>query len=542
MKLKRWLPLLLVFSLLLSSAAFAAEDKTHLDIQDTTELFAQADLLDKSGKTYDEHIVIDFALQNIKSGVDYNDGDILTKWFTQHFNMEWNIEAIPNEGGDDKIRTMINSDSMTDVLRWDSFYIDEVIDYIDQGYFYQFPEDWKERWPKLASLQDVVPAAELLRDRTDGNTYTLFRPIFYFNNPTENNTTHFGIYLRKDWAEAVGFELKDVYTPSEILEYARLVKENDPGKIGERLVPLSLYTTNARDLFIGQSYPQYSSLYKEDGTYKWGFADERTLEGLKLWQTAYNEGLIGKEFYTLNSDDSKNAYAVSGVSGGFANAANEGWVGGCWFDMISQGLDPEEAFWVAAVVGDDGFFHGTQSYNHWGNVFFSADIDEEVFERYMDIAEFCVDREVSRLVNIGFEGLDWEYADKKNDVISKINGAEFATMWPIYHLMSICGDDFIHDSYNVSDLSFLGDRFSKKIYATKDALVTEGSIMPIDKDTYGFTSNAQNMLSEVNYKTLLANLIVAEGDLETNWKAAIAEYAYIIDPALAELNELFGDK
>lgn len=61
-------------------------------------------------------------------------------------------------------------------------------------------------------------------------------------------------------------------------------------------------------------------------------------------------------------------------------------------------------------------------------------------------------------------------------------------------------------------------------------------------DTYGFTSDAQNMMTEIDYKPILANQIVAEGDLEENWKNVIAEYAYIVDPAVAELNELFGAK
>ena len=65
--------------------------------------------------------------------------------------------------------------------------------------------------------------------------------------------------------------------------------------------------------------------------------------------------------------------------------------------------------------------------------------------------------------------------------------------------------------------------------------------MPIDRDTYGFSSEIQNMMTEINYKSILANLIVAEGDLEENWKAVIEEYAYIVEPAVNELNELFGE-
>lgn len=546
MKLRNWIALLLALVLCMSSVsfAFADEEKTHLDIvgEEREALFAATDALDTTGKTYDEHIVIDFAVGYIKSGVDYNTCDLLAQWFCEHFNIEWNIEALPSDGTDDKVRTMINSDSMTDVLRWDNYYIDEIIEYIDQGYFYQFPEDWEERWPKLAALQQATPMSEILHERTDGNNYALFRPTYFFNNPSDKGVTPTGVILRKDWAEAVGFELKDVYTPSELLEYARLIKEQDPGNVGERLIPLSLYTSNARDTFITTLWPKHSSLYNDNGEYKWGFADERTLEGLKLWQTAYREGLIGSEFFTLSSTDSKNAYNISGISGGYYGTINQGWLGDAWDGLKDQGLDPEECLWAAGIVGDDGYYHDNESANYWGAVYFSADIDEATFERYMDIAEFCVDRDVMRLVNIGFEGVDWEWADEESDQITKINGLEFISMWPLYQLMSICGDDFVMDAYNVSENAFLVERFASKVIAAKEACLTEDSIIPIDGATYGFSSDTQNLLSEINYKTIFANLVVSEGDLETEWKAVIDEYAYIVDPALAELNELFGTK
>ena len=84
--------------------------------------------------------------------------------------------------------------------------------------------------------------------------------------------------------------------------------------------------------------------------------------------------------------------------------------------------------------------------------------------------------------------------------------------------------------------------FFREYGQVKDELVVEGSIIPIDRASYGFSSDAQNMMTEINYKSIMANLIVAEGDLEENWKNVIAEYAYIVDPAVAELNELFGAK
>ena len=158
----------------------------------------------------------------------------------------------------------------------------------------------------------------------------------------------------------------------------------------------------------------------------------------------------------------------------------------------------------------------------------------------MDIVEFSIDRNIQLFMNVGFENVDWK-VDAEGKV-EKINGAEWVTSWPLYHLMSICGDDFVADTNNVSEYAWLGAKYSQPVYDAKDALVKEDSIFPIDRASYGYTSDAQNMMTEINYKSIMANLIVAEGDLEENWKNVIAEYAYIVDPAVAELNELFGAK
>ena len=50
------------------------------------------------------------------------------------------------------------------------------------------------------------------------------------------------------------------------------------------------------------------------------------------------------------------------------------------------------------------------------------------------------------------------------------------------------------------------------------------------------------MYTNVDCDVIAVNLIVSDGDLETEWKAAVAENMYLAQPAVDELNELFGGK
>ena len=108
--------------------------------------------------------------------------------------------------------------------------------------------------------------------------------------------THTGLWYRKDWVEQLGFEIKDCYTVNEIMEMMRAVRDEDPGNVGDSLIPMEIPTANLPEVFI---YPNNvhardnMQFYQdENGEYQWGPADESTLYGLQRWRQAYEEGLL----------------------------------------------------------------------------------------------------------------------------------------------------------------------------------------------------------------------------------------------------------
>ncbi|MFR9256263.1 MAG: hypothetical protein ACLVJ6_12610, partial [Merdibacter sp.] len=180
MKLKNLLALLLALLMALGGASALAAEKEEVvyDEEDIALAKEYTDTLDTSGRTYDEHLVIELASEMLTDGMDYNNGSVASQWFTEHFNYEFDIVAIPDSNANDKVRTMINSGDVPDVLRWNNFDINEITSYIDQGLFYRLPDDWEERWPNIAHAQSLVPVAEALEEKVDG-TYGLFRVVMY---------------------------------------------------------------------------------------------------------------------------------------------------------------------------------------------------------------------------------------------------------------------------------------------------------------------------------------------------------------------------
>ena len=83
--------------------------------------------------------------------------------------------------------------------------------YAEQGLVKKLPDDWKTRWPNLAEAYEGTVVGPLLEEQF-GGTYFLPRPVFANNQPTEPLVTHQSIFMRKDWLEAVGAEVKQAYT------------------------------------------------------------------------------------------------------------------------------------------------------------------------------------------------------------------------------------------------------------------------------------------------------------------------------------------
>ena len=193
------------------------------------------------------HYTYQQATTSVNESVDYN-GDALSKYFEDKFNFDWDIISLTNENAEENVRIWINAMNLPDVTINNTYRNGEMMNYIQQGLLYRFPDDWKERWPNAAKAFELTSLGDAVAEQA-GGTYIFPRAIFANNYPAEKIVTHMSVYLRKDWAEAVGFPIKDAYKTSELMEFARLLKEKDPGNVGSRLIPIAVQPLWAPYLF-----------------------------------------------------------------------------------------------------------------------------------------------------------------------------------------------------------------------------------------------------------------------------------------------------
>ena len=496
--------------------------------------------------TYDTHVDLSWYKEGITGHEINYDGDALGQFWQDKFNVTIDLTAATMDDSDwnERLRIWINSGDMPDVAHW-GFNYGELADYAAQDAVYRFPDDWKERWPNVAASQEYVPGAAVAEEKL-GGTYVLFRTIFANHRPSERLSYHALLYMRKDWMEACGVEIKDTYSPSELEEIATKFKEMDPGNVGSQLVPISIRTYDMLKLYPGTDFtPAMDGYYKdENGQFQWAPADERTLESLKKYQNLYTSGLLDPEFYTLTRYEGTEKFYIGGTAGIVLDDGMGYMIQSRIEDGLQKnlGLDPDEVLHIAQLVGEDGKYHYREDMNFYGSIIFSPNLTDEEFERAMDILDFCSTEEGQEIINMGFEGEDWEL-DENGEYVSLLPNEITGNASSILGSKYPSADVFFGGIILGDDFQFVTPNYTKEtrdiishFYELRDELSDETTLLPREYD-YEFYSSRAKTQANMDLSEEYAQLILKEGDLETNWKNWVDEKMQLVQPLLDELNQ-----
>lgn len=498
-------------------------------------------------KDYSTHLKISMGLVTTNTNVNDVENDAFAKWFNEKFNIEWDIVAIATEDQcTENYRIWVNSGDIPDVCNWGYVHADAV-SWVEQDLIKRLPDDWRERWPNIAKAYDDSGVGKAF-DEMFGGTYYLPKPIYSTNKPVDILIPHTGVWYRRDWAEAVGTEIKDYYTTREIMDMMLKIKEQDPGKVGEALVPLEVPTANLPEVFV---YP--NSLHSrntqqyylgEDGVYHWGPADPETLEGLKLWREAYDMGILHKEFYTLpvgrpnEASMNQAGTAAMNVAAGMASVGSRQ----ATFLRTTQNVDPAEALAYAFVVDKDGDYLAGEIPNFAGTVFFSPNLDDEKFNRIMDIYDFSCTDEAQNAIRMGFEGEDWE-VNADGEIVSLLPpdmqpAQKYFCVQPLYTGMLVLPDNF---QLVNPILDKMWRDVARGQYVKKTAMAKDGYIAPLDYDVYFYNSMASQR-ANFNLAEEYASIVLKGPNVEESFNAWVAEKMPVVQPLLDELTAMANSK
>ena len=442
--------------------------------------------------------------------------------FTECTNLGWGE-------WDENMRIWINSGDTPDMMFYNINYLD-LLEYTDQDMLRNIPQEgFAENYPALNS---VIEASAINSEfvKRFGGLYVLPHTIFA-NPPTSPLINHESVVLRKDWLEAIGMEVKGAYTVDELIEYGSKVSAATdlpgaaPGQtFGLDSDKMELFS----QLFLVTYNPSYNTFRydSEKGEYVWGVDDPSSLEGLKEYQKAWKSGLLHREFY-VNTNRDPLANLSSGMSGSIITAGTPG-----FFNTIRKsyadvlGNDPENLVF-AAFTGNDGKTHKKEVTNYWGGTIFSPNLSDEKLERLLEMLDWLSTDAGQNMIRMGIYGTDWKYDE--NGQAKIINATiNYPSKTNFLDCIVMCGDGF--DLVNPAIPEEIRNA-TKRIYELK----SQGEIVPIDWDLFLFSGTYYDKFS-VDYDNELAALVVADGNLETNFNAWVAEKMPVVQKVLDELN------
>ncbi|MCU6707990.1 extracellular solute-binding protein [Paenibacillus sp. J5C_2022] len=170
----------------------------------------------------------------------------------------------------------------------------------------------EEHAPNLTAYLNANPDLKKLITTDEGNIYVM--PYF---NPEMNLRAYNGPAIRQDWLDKLGLEV-----PTTLEEWEKMLiafRDGDPNNNGEKdEIPLIFYPElmHVNHYFVG-AYGISSRYYQEDGQVKYGPVQPEYKEFLTLMNRWYNEGLIDKDFATMDGKlmNAKMAEGIAGAMG-----------------------------------------------------------------------------------------------------------------------------------------------------------------------------------------------------------------------------------
>lgn len=490
---------------------------------------------------YDKNIKISATALQIDEGYDYQNDQMVT-YFQDKFNVTLELIPISWSNWTDKNRVWISSGDMPDITFWDFNYTD-YNNYAEQGLIRELPEGIDEKYPNLAAEMKKTQISDFVKANMDGKLYMVPKVVF-FDKPADIITSHISIYYRKDWADKVGIEVGNTISLAELAQLSKAFSEQDPGGNGAgKTVGFASTPTNVLNTYLSVYSPSYANFYKKDGSYVWGPADPKTLEGLKALKTAIDDEVIYRDFFTAKAPADYLQLFYAGKTGIINHMAAYGMVYQVAkdFGKANPDLNPEEAVGVCVPVDDAGMWHGQEATNYWAASLFNPSIDDEKMDRILALMDYVSTQEGQDIINIGFEGKDYT---KENDQITITRDLDsegnFIPMSDSYKSFFFWAwFTVLWDNYDVNNPS-IPDYVKETVSDLYQVRAASTDISMVDFDLLTFSAPNIDKSRSIKIDEELTQVVLKDGDLEQNWNEWVKSKEPIINPSLDELNEAFA--
>jgi putative aldouronate transport system substrate-binding protein len=307
-------------------------------------------------------------------------------------NIDFTIKPMPHGEFDQKMAQMFATNDIPDVVQGYTMQGKDLGGAIEAGIFMPLDDLLKQHGPNL--LKKIPKSA------WDNST---FGGKIYGIPDVLNHTNRRGTYIRTDLLKKTGLPV-----PKTVDEYLNVLREFK--KLGVEYPYAARENLKYADVFFGayDVYP-YNTMYEKQGDQIVPkFMDtENMTKAIQVYKTMFDEGLISKEFATMNSTNWKNNINA-GKAGIWNSNANEL---DTFITRIKANVPEAEVTLIASPVGPDG--KGGQMIYKDALRFHFINAKAKNAVEIIKFFDWMVTDEATRFFNFGIEGENYKVENGK---------------------------------------------------------------------------------------------------------------------------------
>ena len=377
----------------------------------------------KSGRDeYDKDGRLILNLKNVYFDT-WDGSDTYTEMLNEKFGIHIKASNYDYNSWDEMVNTAINGNNLTDVIHFNLKaynYGSTYERWVDDMMIKALPNDLS-KWPNLNQMINSISNVDALK--IDGKLYGI--PIMNDITNTEKDFSNFTYVYRRDWAK----QIDDMHAGD--VSYTPVYKEGDVYTWAEfdRLIKAfkanleTLSGTNKASVMVDENwgFPSVTNFYKD---VPHCYAKDDSGRAINAFTSdKYIAGLNSAKDFVSNKFYSQDQYNYS------ANKANEQYLGGLagilydnysltnyiklrkLFKKTNKNVNLDDGTALLKIKGPDGKFALEGTENWFSMTMFNYDISDNKMNKILDLIEYLLTEEGTRLAIYGKEGYDYNIVE-----------------------------------------------------------------------------------------------------------------------------------
>ncbi len=477
--------------------------------------------------------------------------DTYTEILNEKFGVKIQASNYDYENWDGMVNTAINGNNLTDAIHFNlkAYNFGSTYEkWVGYKMIKALPDDMS-KWPNLNAMISKVSNVDALK--IDGKLYGI--PIMNDIVNTEKDFSNFTYVYRRDWAKKIDQMYPDrdpVYREGDVYtwdEFQRLCSA-----FAANLKTLS--ENNKSSVLVDESwgFPSVTNFFKDvphcfakddSGKAINAFTSDKYINGLEFARKYVSEDKIySQDQFNFAANKANEIYLGGQAAILYDNYSLSNYIKlRTNFKKLQKTVDVDDGTAFLKVKGPDGKFALEGTENWFSMTMFNYDISEKKLEKILDILDYLLSEEGTRLAIYGKEGYDYSIVDGQV-VLSetgwergsdgkygpKINGAKY-----LRYMATLGNDTKAFDPYTEMDAYNLLASWQEEMQAAKNAgnlrVVKEPSDIswmstPTKNDKYeSMLYDANNAVLNYAFDTIKTIDAYKEKFNSNSWKKALEE-------------------